>query len=251
MEDLSAYNKEGTNLRRAQLTMLSILKNIIVVFENNNIPYWVDYGTALGAARHKGFIPWDDDLDITIPEKYYYKAICILTKELPDDFVVQSKENTPNYPNKHFKVRDIHSIYVEDGYESFEYRGIFVDIFPAKKTNILIQKVINIYNAKICNLNLNRNKFVNYRYIFFKSIVIFSKILLHILIKKHHVIPFFEKKIIPLNLIYPLSKCMFEDIEVSCPNDMYNYLKLIYGDFQKLPSVENRITHAKQIIFKH
>ncbi len=139
-EDLSHYNNEGTVLRRAQMKMLFILIIVVDIFEKYNVPYWLDYGTLLGAVRHNGFIPWDDDLDITIPIEYYTIASKILSENLPNDLVLQSKENTKNYPNSHLKVRDIHSIYVEEGYEFFEHRGIFIDIFPAKRTNRTIQK---------------------------------------------------------------------------------------------------------------
>ena len=67
-EDFSKYNGEGTMLRKAQLRMLDILVEVDKVCKRHNIPYWVDYGTLLGAVRHGGFIPWDDDLDISMME---------------------------------------------------------------------------------------------------------------------------------------------------------------------------------------
>ena len=65
-EDFSKYNGEGTMLRKAQLRMVDILVAIDKVCRDNGINYWIDYGTLLGAVRHKGFIPWDDDIDICV-----------------------------------------------------------------------------------------------------------------------------------------------------------------------------------------
>jgi lipopolysaccharide cholinephosphotransferase len=246
---MQSYNSEGTTLRRAQLKMLYILNVIVAIFEKNDIPYWLDYGSALGAARHKGFIPWDDDLDVTIPEEYYIRASIALINELPPDLILQSKENTENYPNTHLKVRDLNSIYVEKGFEYFRHKGIFVDIFPAKKTNLKIQKLINKYKYNISVTNIIFNKYLTPKYILYKSLELLFKAILPFFSKKHHIIPYFENKIIPLNLIYPLSVCKFEGVNFNCPNDLDNYLKILYGDYLKLPPIENRKTHAVEIIF--
>lgn len=68
-EDFSVYNGENTILRKAQLRMLEILVQVSSICDKHSIPYWIDYGTLLGAVRHNGFIPWDDDLDISILKK--------------------------------------------------------------------------------------------------------------------------------------------------------------------------------------
>lgn len=63
------YNPERSTIRNLQYAMLSILKEFIVICERHNIPYWIEEGTLLGAVRHQGFIPWDDDLDIQVLKK--------------------------------------------------------------------------------------------------------------------------------------------------------------------------------------
>ncbi|MBD5280217.1 MAG: hypothetical protein HDS35_06710 [Bacteroides sp.] len=65
------YNPEGSDLRKAQLRMLSLLIFLDKVCKDNNLEYWLDSGTLIGAARHGGFIPWDDDCDIEMMEKDY------------------------------------------------------------------------------------------------------------------------------------------------------------------------------------
>ena len=88
MEDFSRYNGENTKLRKAQLCMLDILIQFDKVCRNNNISYWLDGGTLLGAVRHQGFIPWDDDLDVCIQSKDYPKLREALIKELPKRYVL-------------------------------------------------------------------------------------------------------------------------------------------------------------------
>ena len=86
MEDFSKYNGEGTMLRKAQLRMLDILIAVDKICRKHNIPYWLDYGTLLGAVRHGGFIPWDDDLDISMMKEDYDRFLTIASKELPEQF---------------------------------------------------------------------------------------------------------------------------------------------------------------------
>ena len=73
-------------LRDLQLTELGIFKEIAALCERHNIPYYAMAGTALGAVRHKGFIPWDDDMDLGIPRPYYEKFAEAAKKELPEYF---------------------------------------------------------------------------------------------------------------------------------------------------------------------
>ena len=73
IEDFSVYNGENTELRKAQMRMLEILVHVSAICDTHAISYWIDYGTLLGAVRHKGFIPWDDDLDISVLKKDYKK----------------------------------------------------------------------------------------------------------------------------------------------------------------------------------
>ena len=126
------YNPEGSILRRHQMRMLEMLETIDAICKKHHIPYWLSSGTLLGAARHKGFIPWDDDLDIELLRKDYLKLMEILPQELPDNLVLQNNETDPNYIFIFAKVRDRNSYMEEYGsYDRiFKERGIYIDIFP-------------------------------------------------------------------------------------------------------------------------
>ena len=93
MEDLSLYNPEGSELRRMQRKMLEILDAFDAICRKHSINYWLACGTLLGARRHGGFIPWDDDLDVTILLSDYKKLVSVLKEELPRQFKTSDQGN--------------------------------------------------------------------------------------------------------------------------------------------------------------
>ena len=84
MEDYSKYNGDGTTLRKMQLRILDILVEIDRICRKHDIKYWIDFGSLLGAVRHGGFIPWDDDIDVAMPSEDYQRFLEIAPKELVD-----------------------------------------------------------------------------------------------------------------------------------------------------------------------
>ena len=89
MEDLRKYNPEGSTLRKAQMRMLDILLVVDKIFRKHHIEYWLDGGTLLGAVRHGGFIPWDDDLDINVRVSDISRIRKVLQSELPKNLCYQ------------------------------------------------------------------------------------------------------------------------------------------------------------------
>ena len=103
-EEFSKYNGEGTPLRMAQLRMLAILVEVDKICRKHNITYWLDYGTLLGAVRHKGFIPWDDDVDIAMPRPDY-ETLLSHPQWLSNSLYIDHYRTNPNaffpYSTKH------------------------------------------------------------------------------------------------------------------------------------------------------
>jgi lipopolysaccharide cholinephosphotransferase len=247
--EFNYYNPEGSDLRKAQLKMIEILDEIVTIFNRHNIKYWLDGGTFLGAFRHQGFIPWDDDLDIDISSKDFQKAIMLLSKELPSNLIVQTKSNTPLYTDSHIKIRDKYSIIYDSYSDKFKYRGIFVDIFPAKSTNLKLQIYINkLSEYKIFHKKKKTIKgYLNF--LFLKGYILLLEIVKYLSLKNAFVTIGFEKYVYPNILIDKISKINFEGKYYSCVSNAEIYLRIHYGEFMIIPNKEDRISHSTKIEF--
>ena len=120
-------------LRSVQLTQLDISKEIKKICEKHQIPYFLDGGSLLGAVRHKGFIPWDDDMDICMLRKDYNRFLKVAPKELPEEYHINSPYTREEYSYVLSRVLNAHSI----SYDSSRlYRFhhcpyiVGIDIFP-------------------------------------------------------------------------------------------------------------------------
>jgi lipopolysaccharide cholinephosphotransferase len=263
MEDLSHYNPEGSNLRKAQMRMLEILTAFDEICNRNNIPYFLDGGTLLGARRHGGFIPWDDDIDVKILQKDYNRLIKALEKELPPQYKVQTRKTDKNYFFDFAKVRDTKTYYREDQNEShdFKYTGAYIDIFT-------IEPLFSVYIKR--KMDRIRNRFMFragskniFGWIFNTSIM---GLLYPLYFVRKYVVRFLRKFIKTdtyyhspgsivtqchkLNEIFPLKKISFEGKMFNAPKDVDAVLTRFYGkDFMTLPPPEKRAIHASEIIF--
>ena len=118
-------------LRRLQLTQLEILRRIDDFCSEEKISYSLYAGTLLGAVRHRGFIPWDDDLDICMERTEYDRFVAAWIERGPAGFLLQNKENTPLFTQSFSKIRKDHTTFLQYDFERGRYHtGIFVDVFP-------------------------------------------------------------------------------------------------------------------------
>ena len=239
------YNPEGSVLRNAQMRMLEILICVDKICRKHNIPYWLSSGTLLGAVRHGGFIPWDDDIDIEMMKEDYDKLLRILPQELPSQYVLQDYHTDHKYVYLYAKVRDTHSKIVEecDVNQSFKYQGLFIDIFPLEETNSVLSKWASVLYNRFCfgfggkggirGALLRTNVFVLNKIVFpiFKFITkIFPKKQLHYI----YGISFLKERRSEED-IFPLSQVDFEGRPFGAPRDMDAYLKKLYGDYMSIP----------------
>ena len=127
---LEEYNSR--NLRACQLKQLAILEVVDKICRRNFISYWLDGGTLLGAVRHGGFIPWDDDIDIAMRSEDLRRFAEVAAAELPDGLFLQTRQTDPEVEEPIVKVRDLNSFYVEagDNFAAAYQKGLYVDIFP-------------------------------------------------------------------------------------------------------------------------
>ncbi len=128
------YNPEGSPLRRHQMQILEIMKFVDGICREQDIPLWLDFGTLLGAVRHKGFIPWDDDADVSIFLRDEKRLMASLKASLPQGWSVTRREG-------HFRHHGYFK--VDDG------KGAFLDIFNIEHGNRRIKEMLNRTHGKV------------------------------------------------------------------------------------------------------
>ena len=101
------------DIKLVQKGILEIMKQLHIVLTENNLKYYLSSGSVLGAVRHNGFIPWDDDLDIMMPRQAYEKFIEIADKILPNDLYLQGPSNGKDSPLLFYKVRKKNTLFEE------------------------------------------------------------------------------------------------------------------------------------------
>ena len=145
---------ELKNIKQVQEKILDIMKYIDELCRSNGITYYIMGGTALGAIRHEGFIPWDDDLDIFMTPEEYNKFKKVFEEKKSTRFILQEWKTTPNYL-EYAKVRMNGTTFIEEAFKDRKdiHQGIYVDIMMLHKVpeNRVIQKLV-YYESKFVTL---------------------------------------------------------------------------------------------------
>lgn len=240
----SKYNPEGSSLRNIQTRMLDILKCVDEICQRHNIRYWLSSGSLLGAIRHGGFIPWDDDLDIEMLREDYIRLTKILPKELPSQYVLQTDQTDNSYIYLYGKVRDVNSRICEKCIinQTFQYQGVFIDLFTVEPTFKLLTKVAAILYNRLCfNLYLKGgfwhkigigNKFILKNYVFplFRFI---SKCAPKSTLRHTFGVNFLKERM--AKDIFPLQRISFDGIMCNAPANPDAYLSKLYGNYMIIP----------------
>lgn len=248
------YNPEGSNLRIAQLRMLDMLKYFDKLCREIGVEYQITGGTLLGAIRHCGFIPWDDDTDVIVPRKDY-KRLCDYLKKYPHpQYVLQDHTTDTHYFNFWSVLRDLKSEYIQEDnvHKMRKFRGMQIDIFPIDH-GILprLQRIAHSLNYKFVYINVRRNKIKqakrNFRLlnsIVFPIFRLGSKIFGD---KKYYGHAYgqvwFNKY--PVEVLFPSREFDFEAVKLYGPNKPKEFLNIEYSDipYQELPPEDQRLSH--------
>lgn len=241
------------------MRMLHILIEVDKICRKHHLSYWLSSGTLIGAVRHKGFIPWDDDLDIEMMRPDYEQLMQILPQELPKDLVLQAHSTDTNYCYHYAKVRDLHS-YIEEkpNYDRFfKHRGIYIDIFPLEKQLMPIHrlseltfghayKILRTYKGTDaqCIQKVQRIYHWN-RYFFFPFFRWINKICGAKIITSGLGIPFHNPRY--EEDIFPLTTILFEGYTFFAPKNSDSVLKRIYGNYMQLPDLDKLKPHTGKI----
>lgn len=259
---------DDKTLRKLQLVQLEILKEVDRLCEKYALRYFLVAGTLLGAIRHKGFIPWDDDLDIAMPREDYEKFLKIAEGELSKQYYVQDINNDDTYWLPFAKVRKNCTIFEEpSAISNNTHKGIYIDIFPLDNVNKQYSTFQTMQAKIVKNISaiiFRRNKMVSVKQasIITKLLCFLSKPIsisklasLQLFImnwNKDNTSNYFvnlgsqynfKKQTMPKNKYYPAVKVEFEGKFYNAPRDWEYILKRIYGDYMKLPPIEQRVTH--------
>ena len=249
-----------THLRELQLALLDILVAIDDVCRRHAIPYWLDSGTLLGAVRHGGFIPWDDDIDICMPREALPRFIEAALRELPPHLFVQTPDTEPEVRLPFYKVRNLNSFIVEAGDDfSLDYaKGLFVDIFPMEPWPTLPYRLSKRLARGYCVAGAVLH--TRHRYSLRAAVegpYFLIKRALFGAIWRTAGLVMGKKKYyanIPAHsgngnrhlrsTIFPLGTITFEGRTFSAPADVDTYLRDLFGEYMTLPPVEQRTCHA-------
>lgn len=258
-DDFSEYNGEGTKLRKVQLRLLDILVEIDKVCRRHNIDYWLDSGTLLGAVRHGGFIPWDDDVDICVCRKDYKRLRSVLMSELPEYLVFADWKTDENFFDKCGRVIDRRSRYNHPMLRFQKEKGLVVDIIIVEKTLPWIKKIVDPVYGPIFRQVHNFGKPLyksNFKRLFNKSIstVLYPLALALLYLGRSvslvsrssvfmHTYGSMFKSVRFEKDIFPLSEVMFEGKIFLAPRNTDSYLKNVYGNYMILPPIDKRVSH--------
>lgn len=246
---------------------LNILKHIKKVCEENSIRYTLFFGTLLGAVRHQGFIPWDDDIDIGVPMPDYLRLMDILEND--NTYLLKYDIKDRDYTYFHAKLTDPKTIAFEANKPRKPEIGIWVDIFPI--SGIPEDIPIKDYLTSLDNANKQVSFSIGsyWRYDssllkrMIKTLIRWPKALcmkvrgekywkacrrrLYLLrdydnAERVGIVPtiYGEKSIYPAQLFERFTMLKFEDEEFSVVEEYDKLLRLCYGDYMVLPPVEKR-----------
>lgn len=257
-EILSGYMER--HRRAVQLKQLHILKEIDRICRLHDIDYWLDGGTLLGAVRHGGFIPWDDDIDIAMRLADLPRFVEAARAELPENLCVQTPDTDPEVRLPIFKVRDRESFLVEygDDFSRNYAKGLYVDIFPMIDYPSLSRPAIKRIAKGYCRANaiLSSQHYYSWRsfaeFFYFGAKRAWCKLLwLAACATKgrgEYVSNTLNNNGYGImhrrDSIFPVRRIQFEDAEFNAPANPDAYLIDLYRNYMELPPEDKRKGHA-------
>ena len=256
MENLREYNPEGSTLRKAQMRMLTMLIEVDKICRKHNIPYWMDFGTLLGAVRHKGFIPWDDDIDICVLKKDYPRLREVLIKELPPQFVFQDSKTDKYAFFDYGRVRDKKSYCYYPYFTKLKEQGLWMDIFTyAPIASPKLKNIVDFFYrrtyheihhygdvAYTSKFRIICNRVIAY---LLHPCSLFAKWVVEWLGKHCNHKRLYSRWTVSKDVfceenIFPLTELEFEGHMFYAPGNWHDHLTGIYKDYKQIPPKEKR-----------
>lgn len=270
-----------TELKELQSIELDIMNEIDRICRSENIRYYLAGGTLLGAVRHKGFIPWDDDMDISMPRDDYDRFLEIMKARENSVYKILAIEYTEGYPYPFAKVVDSRTRLVEEIGKDIPEMGIFIDVFPidgmGKQKDYAMKRLMKIVRlrSRIWEASLKpeeiKNKELSLKNRIIKGIA--NKVINVIGIKKcyNYMMKYvkeisyndsnwiasavgganIERELIERKYFDDIVEMEFEGYKFYAPQGYKKYLSNLYHDYMKLPSKDKRVaSHRGEIWWK-
>lgn len=218
---------KDTDLRIMQMCDSELLRILDNICKKHNLTYWLDFGTLLGAYRHKGFIPWDDDMDVSMLREDYNKIIPLLKSELQNkDFDIEESNGRIGFGYKHNQTGIWCDIFPVDYFKVDEYSQINIDILKSK---ILKYRTFYIKNQE----KLSTEKMQEHRKQIINENPNASSVIIYHGREFNHQHP---KAFYCTEDIFPLTSIIFENMIFPAPAKCNIYLSKIFGvNYMQVP----------------
>ncbi|MCP1101375.1 lipopolysaccharide cholinephosphotransferase [Aequitasia blattaphilus] len=277
--EFEEYDKEI--LDKLHKTQIEILNEFKRICKKHDLNYFIAYGSAIGAVRHRGFIPWDDDIDVAMPRKDYMKFMSLAKKELADKYFLMTPEIDKRYACTVTHLEMKGTIFVSEMNQDLKCeQGIFMDIFPLdfvaeNKVKEKWQGLSTNFWGRLLFLSGTAYPIVPVKGVF-GLVLRYLCVIIHYMLKLFHISPAwiykrfqkssmssyrkggtyvtsFEyagaiKDKVKYKDLFPLKEVKFEDTTVNIPSNNHEFLTKVYGDYLKMPPVHKRVNHMPIII---
>lgn len=260
------------SLEECKKIMLETLAYFDEICRKNNINYTLIGGTLIGAIRHKGIIPWDDDIDVALTREDYNKIISILEQDDNHQYKVITWQNNKDYYYPFAKLVDTRTYLQERDYKMYDDCGLYIDLFPYDiapkrfiKLHYFRKKILNTFihglafNPESCNQN---NYFIKKIRAFISNKILGKKRILkhydHLCMKYNNkdydglMSPFMNRvpKIIKKDDMNEFIYTEFDGYKFQIVKNYDGVLKEYFGDYMKLPPENQRVTHGLTVYWK-
>ena len=261
--------------RIMQLKLLEMLKWFHKLCEDNNIRYYALGGTMLGAVRHGGFIPWDDDIDVGIPRKDYIRLIRLMQKHSDDRYILETPlSEDPTFCYPYSKLYDTKTTLLENSNKKLK-RGLFIDVFPLDMIGDSMEKALKNYK-KIKALRdlvtLRTLSDSKDRSAVKKAVVRTVQAVPSVLVSEKHICIYLEKicteyskhgykfggnlhgawgakELMSFDIMGKPTLYRFEDTYIYGAENYDEYLTHLYGNWNELPPEDKRVSHHDFLLF--
>ncbi len=249
-------------LSRLQRCQAEILGTFAQICDKIGVKYYILGGTLLGAVRHEGCIPWDDDVDVFIPREEYDIFLEKAPDMLPEKYFLQTHNTDENYPNNYAKLRDSSTTFVEKTVRSLKINhGVYIDIFPLDYYPDGFKAKIFELKKRLLTIRINlafdfENRSLKSKIASAIALVLHLSLERAILKREklfssvHHGKrrvnnsgAWLEKEIVPAEWCDEGVMLNFEGMQLRGSAHYHEWLTFVYGDYMTLPPESKRISH--------